>query len=554
MKRNIDQLADQTYDLVVVGGGISGVFIAWDASLRGLRVALVERSDFGSATSANSMKTVHGGLRYLQDADIGLVRKMIFERKAYLRIAPHVVRPLAFVMPTYKKLMKSKPAMFAALTLNDLMGFDRNNGQHPLRRLPNGKVLSRAECLQRLPGLDGSGVTGAAVWYDAQVYNTERMLLSVLHAAVEQGAEVANYVAVTDFICADNRVTGVHAVDQHTGQAFDIRARMVVNAAGAWSDALLQTLGQKSERFSLSVAVNLIVGQRIADDAVAVPSNYQLRHSDSTVERRSNMLIFSPWRQYSMIGTFHSLYEGQPDTYRVTDEAIEHYLGEANSAYPGAKLTLDDVRLVHCGFLPTIPNTERKVRLVREAQIHDHLREDGVDGLVSAIGVKYTTARSLAQKTVDLIFSKLGQVKPLCRTATTPVYGGDIEGFYQQLESADPVLRHLANTYGSAYRYVLRYTDENPIWREPLSENCAVTGMEIIHAVRDEMAHTLADVVLRRTELGSAGMPDVVSLGRASQLMGQELGWTSARVDQELEDVRAVYRTRTLLNGALSRA
>ena len=538
MRRDLERLANDVYDVVVIGGGISGVWIAWDAALRGLRVALVERGDFGGATSANSMKTVHGGLRYLQDGDLRLIRRMILERSAFLRIAPHLARPLAFVMPTTHHLMRSRSAMRAALKLNDLIGFDRNRTLHPLRRLPDSRILSRAECLELLPGLPAEGVTGGAVWYDAQVHNTERLLLSVILSAVERGAAVANYVTVTDFLRKQDRVIGVKAQDTSSGQELDIRARVVVNAAGAWIDSLLRALGKPQPiRFPLSTAVNLVTRQVIPEYAAAVRSNYVTAEG-----KRSNQLILAPWREYSIVGTFHSLYEGHPDEYRVTQADIEHYLGEANSAYPGAELKPDDVRWVHYGFVPAVPNGKGRVEFVRRARVHDHQREDGIEGLISAVGVKYTTARHLAEQVVDLTFAKLHEKSPPCRTAHTPVRGGDMGHLWDCYERADALTRHLLDTYGSDYTRIQRYFGENPDWKTPLSSTCAVTQAEVVHAAREEMAQTLADVVLRRTELGSAGLPDDDSLRTCAQIMARELNWSPACVEEE---IHAVVQSRT---------
>lgn len=557
MKRNLERLSNTRYDLVVIGGGISGAAIAWDAALRGLRVALLEKDDFGGATSANSLKTVHGGLRYLQDANIRLMRKMITERKAYLKIAPHLVHPLPFLMPTHKKLMKSKLAMTVALKLNDLISMDRNRSMDPIKALPNGHLISRHDCLDLLPDIDPTNITGGAIWYDAQIYNTERMLLSFVLSAAEIGTDVANYVQVTEFLRDGMHVNGVRAVDKLTGQDFTIQSNVVVNAAGAWVDGLLDTLQEadRRPRFPLSVAVNMVTRQIIPDYAIAVPSDYTFTNASGQQERRSNVLIMAPWQGYSIVGTFHSIYEGKPDDFELSEADLQHYINEANTAYPGAALKLEDIRLIHKGFLPIIPegSSGSRVKLIREAQIHDHKVENDIEGLITAVGVKYTTARKLAQRTVDMVYRKLSKPAPPCTTAVTPLYGGDIDRFDDFLVQATKeapdgftprMIQHLVYNYGSRYTHLLKYLDEDASYAEPVANSKSIIKAEILHAIREEMAYKLSDVILRRVELGAAGYPGDGALEVCAAMMAQELGWDYERTQDELNDVRAQYKLR----------
>ena len=387
MKRDVKRLAKSNFDVLVIGGGITGACVAWDATLRGLRVALIEKGDFGGATSSNTLKMVHGGLRYWQDANLRLVRKMNRERRTLLRIAPHLVHPLPVLMPTYKgKLRRSKLVLGAAVKLNDLVGFDRNWGNDPQKILPNGRVLSRAECLELLPGLDEAGVSGGILWYDGQMYNSERLLLSFVLSAAEVGAQVANYVAATGFLQDGGRVTGVAARDELTGAALEIRARLVVNAAGPWVDNLLGRLDPPvlRRKFHLSTAMNLVTRQILPDYAVGLTSTRAQTLPDGSTESRSHVLFIAPWHGYSLVGTRHAPYDGRVDDDWVTEKAITDFLSEVNQSYPGAALRREDVYQVHAGFLPAIAGgaDSGNVRLAREGQVTDHYAENGVDGLV----------------------------------------------------------------------------------------------------------------------------------------------------------------------------
>ncbi|MCA9886765.1 MAG: glycerol-3-phosphate dehydrogenase/oxidase [Anaerolineae bacterium] len=554
MKRDLEQLSHGTYDVLVIGAGIAGACIAWDAAQRGLRVALIDKGDFGGATSANSMKTVHGGLRYLQDANFPLVRKMIHERKAMMQIAPHLVHPLAFMMPTTHKLMKSKLVMRVAMKLNDIISFDRNQTGDPQKELPDGHVISRAECLELMPGMDPNKITGGVVWYDAQMYNSDRMLLSFIHSAVEVGAHVANYVQAEGFLRDGRRVVGAKVRDALNGESFEIHSRLVINAAGGWTDQLLKSVeGIASKtRFNLSVAINLITPQIYSDYAVASTSDYTYEDKMGVMRHQSNMLLIVPWRKYSIVGTFHRPYNGQPDDFVLTDEDIVHYLNEVNTAHPGANLKPDDVLWHHQGFVPMEEGSKpESMDLVREDTIHDHITEDGVDGLVSVVCVKYTTARALAEKVVNLALEKLQRPRISCRTDVTPIHGGHIKQFFSYLsrQIADApydlkisVLEHLVHNYGSEYRQVLKYVAENPGWRELLDGTTDMIAAEVVHSVRAEMALKLTDVILRRTELGTGGYPGDEAVEAVAEIMRKELAWTYDRMHQEIAECKQIFK------------
>ena len=558
MKRDLARLDNNIFDLAVVGGGIYGACIAWDATLRGLSVALIEKGDFGEATSANSLKTVHGGLRYLQDANLSLVRKMIRERRAMLRIAPHLVHPMGCVMPTYPKLMKSKPVMALALKLNDAVGFDRNRLDDPEKRLPSSRVLSRQECLQLLPGIPHEDVTGAAMWYDAQIYNTERMTLGIVRAAVEEGAVAANYVQAENFLRTNERVTGVVAQDVLSGAKIEIHADMVVNAAGPWVDAVLDPLHSRKgeQKFHHSLAMNLITRQLFPAYAAGIPTRPENSDGRREVGKRSQTLFIAPWREYSLVGTYHTHYQGEPDNQGVDQEKLQRFIAEVNSAYPQANLTRADVRMVHKGLLPAQKGVSNgDIKLVREGQIHDHGKDDGIDGLITVVGVKYTSSREVAEEAVDLVFQKLSRQVPDCRTAVVPVWGGKIEQFDEYLAAAsaarpegisENTIQRLVYNYGSEHTRVLDVMAETSVASPDVrDEQERLLAAEITYAVQNEMACKLSDVILRRTETGSAGHPGARILQYCADVMARVCGWNEAEKLVNLGEVEDYYAKRT---------
>ena len=553
MKRDPAQLANTVYDLLVVGGGIHGACIAWDATLRGLSVALIERGDFSQETSANSLKTVHGGLRYLQDADLNLVRMMIQERTSYLNIAPHLVHPLPCLTPTYSRLMKSRMVMGMALKLNDLAGYDRNRVSDPNKNIPPSVLFSREECLGVLPGLPDEGVTGGALWHDAQIYDTERLTLSFVLSAAKSGAEVANYIEAVGILKKGNKIYGVKARDTLSGEHFEIRSQVVVNAAGPWVDDVLEDLQPRSseKKFNHSLAMNIITNKLIDEYAVGVPSWPNKNSTDDEDGQVSHMLFISPWRNHSLIGTFHSHYHGVPDDFKFDEEQLQNILIEVNSAYPGAELNIEDITFVHHGFLPEKNRTRvGEVKLVRKARVIDHRLGDDIHGLITVVGVKFTTARKVAEGTVDLVFKHLGKEPQNSKTQVTQLHNGQIERFDNFLSKAmeedasqlSPLaIDHLVRSYGSDYpsvRELISNKDEQGSL--DLNSNQVVRA-QVLHALNEEMAVKLSDFILRRSGLGSTSRPEEDSLRLSADVMAAELMWDESKRVKEIDEVKTVY-------------
>ena len=544
MKRNLGRLANQTFDVLVIGGGIHGAVAAWDAALRGLSVALIERSDFGGATSQNSLKIIHGGLRYLQNGNLSRIRTMARERTTWMRIAPHLIHPLTCLTPTRQKLSRSRLVLGIALTANDLLSFDRNYLADSEKNIPSGKIISQRELAHLLPGYDVSTSTGAAVWHDAQIFNSERLLLEFILSAVNEDAEVANYVEAIGFSQQGNRITGLQARDVQSGQVFEIQSKVVVNCAGAWIDNLLEKASLRSE-YATSVAMNIVVDQVWSGVGAGLPS----RPVDGGLPQ---ILFFVPWRNKTMIGTWHIPWNAAPDRFRLTEEPLQNFIDEINSAHPPLQLTLHDVQHVTWGFLPVNKEDANKeqVKLTRDGVVIDHQKKDNLQGLISVLGVKYTTARLIAEKAIDLTVNKLAVKAKRCQTHLTPVSGGQIKDFnaflnQARVETANvfdaETIEHLVYTYGSEYRNLVEYIKEQPQLAERIDLDSPVIKAEIVHAIRHEMALTLADVIQRRTELGAAGLPSITVLQRCAEIMGEELGWSLERQMQETDSVKQKY-------------
>jgi glycerol-3-phosphate dehydrogenase len=550
MKRKLENLANSLYDLVIIGGGIYGACIAWDAALRGLTVGLVEKSDFGSGTSANSLKIIHGGFRYVQHGNLKRMRELARERQTWMRIAPHLIHPLPVVIPVYGRCGWAKAMLSAALLANDLISLDRNRLQDPEKYIPRGKVLSKRGCLELVPDIPRAELTGGAVFYDAQVYNTERLLLSFLRSAAEAGAALANYVEVTRLIRTGNRVLGVEVRDAVTGGRFDIRAKTIVTACGPWLDLILPNGSSTKATNGYAKAINLVTRSLFRNYAVGIPGINGYRDPDALVRKKSPLLFVSPWHDHSLIGTRYAPHYGMPDDFRISETDVREFLDEINLSLPAANLKPEDVSLVHGGLLPTT-NTYFKsgtVELSKKYKILDH-RDLGMEGILSVTGVKYTSARLVAEKVVDKIFAAKTKTTPRSFTAVTPIHGGKIERFEsfvraevdrKQSGLTESTVRQLIYNYGSAYPEVLKYLDRGGEY-ETSNEDLAVLRAETLHGVRDEMAQKLSDVILRRTEVGTAGHPGNETLKTCADIMSAELAWSPSKTLQELQETNDIF-------------
>jgi glycerol-3-phosphate dehydrogenase len=557
IRRDLEALADTTFDVVVVGGGIFGIGLAWEAVSRGLNVALIEREDFCGKASANSFRMVHGGIRYLQHADVLRVRESCAERSSLLRTAPHLVRPLPILVPTYGHGMRGRAAMRAAMLVYDTLTLDRNRGIRDARnRIPRGRLVDRAECLGRFPQIASPDLTGGALFSDGQMYNPTRLALAFLRAATAGGAVAANYVEAEGFLRRDGAVEGVAVRDVESANRFEVRGRIVVNAAGGWTERLLSGVdGVRLEpRPTFSRDTCFVVPRRLGGDwALALQGS--TKDPDALLSRGARHLFLVPWRDCTLVGVWHVVYEGNPDACAVSDREIETFLAEFNAAFPGVSLRPEDLVRWNAGLVLFGENRagEQDLRYGHHSWIVDHGRRDGVQGLVTVIGVRYTTARGVAERAVDLVFRKLGRKAPPSRTATRPLWGGEFDDFGALLAEAhrhagglvpDHLLEALLRNYGTGYREVLREVDGDPSLAAPVP-GTTVLRAELLHAVRQEAARTLADAVLRRTDLATGRYPGDQALSESARILGGLLGWSADRRELEIAAVKGTFLARS---------
>jgi len=555
MQRNLRQLASKEYDVLVIGGGITGACIAHDAALRGLSVALVEKNDFGACTSSASSKLLHGGIRYLPKGQVWKVRESAREQAIFQGIAPHLTRWLPFLIPTDNSaLAKGAPAMKAAMLVYSLCcaglsGLIRDPGKKP----PSRTFLPPEQACQEAPLLSSiQGLTGAQVLYESHMHSSERMTLAFCKTAVKNGADLANYVEVMDLLAAGESVRGARVRDRIGDEEFEIRARLVINSAGPFVQAVNQSvpgLRLHHRLTGFSRGVHLVTRQLEPDFALALTTR---KKTEGFITRGGRHFFIIPWRGRSLIGTTNVPIEGRLEDIRVTKKDIDDFLADINESLPDVKLSLGDVHYAFTGIYPIIareikPDTYQGTG---EFQIVDHAKKDGISGIITALGAKFTTARHVAARAVDLAGDRLGRKTAPCTTASTPLLEGaidDVQRFRDSCRTAygdlltPELIDHLIRNHGAEIDQLVSMGKSMNALEQICADRKTLT-VEIIYAVEEEMARTLDDVVFRRTGLGTIGHPGAEALQRCLAVMAGILGWDEDEQQRQLAAVEARYR------------
>ncbi|PWT90350.1 MAG: glycerol-3-phosphate dehydrogenase [Blastocatellia bacterium] len=504
------------FDLVIIGAGINGAGIARDAAMRGLKVLLLDKGDVGGGTTSWSTRLIHGGLRYLEHGEIGLVRESLREREVLLRIAPHLVKPLPILIPIYKGARRGKSTIRAGMFAYDVLSIDKSLKRH--------RMLSKSEAIELAPALSTSDLNGAALFYDAQVEFPERLVVENVLNAQCNDAAVMTYARVIRLRLEGKRVEAVEFIDS-SGSAHAARPLFVVNAAGPWIDQVLQNGSAPGERLiGGTKGSHIVVKPFPLNDAIYV---------EAQSDGRPFFII--PWNDKILIGTTDIRFDGDPDLVAAENSEIEYLLKEANRVLPAAQLTRDDILYTYSGVRP-LPFTAEKDEqsITRRHFIREH---PGVSNLVSIVGGKLTTYRNLAEQCVDLLFEKLGRQNPGCRTAEVRLPGADGLAF-----TDDPLQQRLQRIYGSRASNVLALADTDERLAEPLNEAGNAIAAEILFGFKSEFASTLGDVLMRRTMLGLEAHLGIGVDERAAKIAKEFLGWTDERAEDEVRSYRETIK------------
>ena len=518
MKRSIESLAKEKFDLLIIGAGIHGACAARDASLRGLKVAIIDMSDLCGATSHNSMKTIHGGIRYLQHLNIKRTIESIREQNIWLQTAPHLVKPLPFIMPTKGYGMRGPIAMSIGIFLYSLLSFFQSLRTNRQARLNVGKVISRSAYQSIESRAKVSKVTGAAVWNDAQVEFANRATLEILEHASQNGAQVCNYVKASELIYDGSRIVGVKARDILGDKIFNISSKITLNAAGPW---VAEVLGQgqlaktPNITLNLSKSMNLVTTLPASKYASAFESSHS---SDSKIDQAKRQYFVVPWLDRSIIGTTHFTHPRNKPSSIMLDDEVNSYMSEVNDLFTDIKLTQDDVLYCYHGITPgdndTQDSEDNQASRLHHSLVLDHMDADKIEGLISIISVKWTTARLVAEKAIDGVTKKL-DLKARSSTRVMPI----------------------------------------PMCEIPYS----VADMDELELVRfcethyqQTMARNLDDILFRRTEDLILGYLDLEKVKTIAKTMAKLNTWTSSQKMAQQQNLSKYWLPKQMKEQLLS--
>jgi glycerol-3-phosphate dehydrogenase len=539
LKRSIEDDLFTDLDAIVIGGGITGAAVAYTAAGRGLKIALFEKKDYGGATSAATSKLIHGGLRYLANMEFKLVRESLQERRILGNIAPNFVYPLPFIFPNYKRWKGNMWKLAAGMFLYDILSFDKQKTWDKSKRLPNHKTISYSEAVKFEPNLIADNLRNAVVFYDYQSIFPERLTLAFIKSAAEYGAKVSNYSEVVDFIYQDkNTVSGVLVKDILSGTQKEVKAPLIINCGGTWADIILSIASKNKEsthKVKRSEGIHIITPKIAGNHVVSIQKN------------EGGHIMIMPWRGHSLIGTTDREYEGNPDDYQVSRQSIEEILAAVNANF-GSKISFADIKHVYGGLRPLIDNkTEGTYSTSRKYEVYDNA-SDGINGLITVEGGKYTTSRNLAKHVMELAEKKTG-IKPRdVYTHKNFLSGCDIKDmdeylfkqhkFYSDFDYQ--TVEFLSRNYGKESERIFELADANPRYRDIVSHDGEILA-EVAYAVQFESAKTLKDIMLRRTGIGTLGKPREEVLQKVLNLASELLFWDENRRQTELEALMKVY-------------
>lgn len=511
--------SDTIYDVIVIGGGISGAFILWDSVIRGLNAVLLEQNDYASGTSCATSKLIHGGLRYLKNAEISLVRESLIERRILAYLTPHSIKPLGFILPIYD--LKNKYLMKAGLTLYDLLSFDRNQSLGNDSRIPRHEYLDVQKTILEDPNIPRENLKGSVLYYDYANENPERHTCEFIFSSKNKGGKAFNYSSVKQ-IEYINEVYFLTFIDKLSSKEYTIKSRTIVNSAGPWAD-FIDNLTLKKNESSLIRSKGIHI----------VTRNISQRYCSVRITKSKKHLFVIPWRGRTIIGTTDTVYNGNPNDFKVTKQDILELISEINE-YLNFKIEERDVYYYYGGMRPLVDdsnNSTSTYNVSRKNEISDH-KLSGRPGYITALGGKYTTSRMLAEKATDRVCEILGKGKS-CSTKTIKPDSGmfsDIPTLIKDLKNQHRNLSeekafNLVSRYGSIAKDILSMKENESFLSQTsirIDDNEYYSD-EIEYIVKNEDVFYLTDFYFRRSGIANIGKPNESSFNQINLYLGKFL-------------------------------
>jgi len=520
-RRDFAKLAKTEFDVAVIGGGMIGTGVARDAAMRGLRTVLLEKEDFCYGTSGRSSRMIHGGLRYLANYDLGLVREGLREREILLRLAPHLVHPLKFLIPLYGGFLH-RMKLKIGMILYDLLSYDKS--------LPNHGYLNKTEVIKAEPALAENDLKGAYVYYDSQIALTERLCMENVLSARNHGALLLNHANVVGLMKEKGLVSGVKVRDTLSGKTTEFRSRLVVNVGGPWLDEVVQEVRPKEHPLARTTKGIHLVTPKVTSDAVALFAS----------DGRAYFVM--PWIGFTLVGTTDTDYEQDMDAVKAEVDDVEYLRTEVQKAFPRTQWNRIFYTIAGVRSLLRIEGLKES-SVTRRHIIYDHEKKEGLKGIISVIGGKLTAYRGISQDVVDAVCDKLGS-GALCTTAKGNLPGADLTELERAKTQAksiakehgitEEVLNHLVSLYGSRHKEVLGYVKKDKRLRERICRTNPDIMAEVVHAVEKESALTLSDFMIRRSLIAWRRCEGLDCCMKVAKTMGKLLRWSNHEISVQV--------------------
>ena len=524
MSSNGDSNLDQIFDIIVIGGGITGAGTARDAALRGLSCLLLEKGDFASGVTSRSTRLIHGGLRYLANFETGLVAESLRERAVLRRQAPYLIHPMPILIPIYKGDQHGRMVISIGIHLYDMLSHEKD--------IPHYFVCGREKTLGFEPRLTQDGLKGSALFYDHQIMMPERLVIENIIGAREAGAKILNYVRA-ERIEETNSVVIVGARNVLTNQTLTFRSKVLINAAGPWIDMVRAAGHIDTKRIIFPTKGIHLVFPKFSEQALFVSS------------RDGRMFFIIPLDAYSLIGTTDTRYDGDLVEVHAERNDVDYLLAQSRRILPGMNLTRETILYTYAGIRPLAYSGASESKISRK---HRVIKEGRTHRVITIAGGKLTTYRAMAKDVMDAACETLG-VKSVCITDKNPLAGGLPTGYDDYLKAAVPdmaarhklgaeTVRHLIQLYGSRAQRVLDLVAMDPSLGEAISPESQDIYAQVLYSATEEGAKTLSDIILRRMHLGMTGTRGQMQAERVAEIAGNELKWSREEVRHNVDDFK----------------